>query len=261
MRTRDKLKNSTIESKFAIILESYRQVRNRVNFMNKQLEKEYYTSKISSCKGNIKDLWKTINELLSKRSMSSNINILKGSDSKIIRTKDIPEEMNSYFSSIGKKLADKISTVSNPLLSGSFIINKSNAKFQFKAIQVQEIRDALARVKTAKGFRVDNISSFFLKLALLYVENSLALFFNTSIETSTFPESWKIARVTPTFKDGDRADKLNYRPISVLPVIARLFEKLAANQLYQHMADNGILSPAQSGYRCLQSTVTHLLKI
>ena len=56
--------------------------------------------------------------------------------------------MNSYFSSIGKELADKISAVYNPLLSGSFVIITSNAKFQFKAIQVQEIRDALAKVKT-----------------------------------------------------------------------------------------------------------------
>ena len=82
---------------------------------------------------------------------------------------------------------------------------------------------ALAQVKTAKGFGVDNISSFFLKLALPFFENSLTLSFIASIETSTFPESWKIARATPIFKGGDQIDKSNYRPISVLPVIARLF--------------------------------------
>ena len=91
-------------------------------------------------------------------------------------------------------------------------------------------------------------------------ENSLTLLLNTSIETSIFAESWKLARVIPIFKDGDRADKSNYRPISVSPVIARLFEKLVANQLYQHVIDNGLLSPAQSAYRHFHSTVTHLLK-
>ena len=109
---------------------------------------------------------------------------------------------------------------------------------------MQEIRDALAKVKATKGFGVDNISSFFLKLALPFIENSLTLLFNTLIETSIFPESWKIARVTPVFKDGDRAAKANYRSISVLPVIARLFERLVANQLYQRVIDNGLLSPA-----------------
>ena len=97
---------------------------------------------------------------------------------------------------------------------------------------MQELRDAFAKVKRAKSFGVDNISSFFLKLVLPSIENSLALLFNTSIETSAFPDLWKIARITPILKEADKVDKSNYRPVSVLPVIARLFEKLVANQVY-----------------------------
>ena len=108
---------------------------------------------------------------------------------KTIGKMDIPDKMNSYFSSISKKLVDKISALSNPIISGRLVSNKSNAKCQFKVIQVQEIRHALAKVKCAKGFGVDEISSFFLKLALPFVKNCLALLFNTSIETSTLPES------------------------------------------------------------------------
>ena len=98
-------------------------------------------------------------------------------------------------------------------------IRQHKATFHFRTIKVQEIRDAFATVKTAKSFGTDNISSYFLKLALPFIENSLAFLFNTSIETSRFPDSWKVARVTPIFKDGDKAEKSNYRPISVLPVI------------------------------------------
>ena len=97
--------------------------------------------------------------------------------------------MNSYFCSVGKDLADKISPIPNPLLSGDFEINRTKAKFHFRTIEVQEIRDAFAKVKTAKSFGIDNISSFFLKLALPYIENPLAFMFNTSIETSKFPDS------------------------------------------------------------------------
>ena len=100
--------------------------------------------------------------------------------------------MNSYFCSVGKDLADKISPVANPLLSGEFEMNKTKAKFHFRTIEVQEIRDAFAKVKTAKSFGIDNISSYFLKLALPFIENSLAFVFNTSIETSMFPDSWKL---------------------------------------------------------------------
>ena len=62
---------------------------------------------------------------------------------------------------------------------------------------MQEISDAFAKVKTAKSFGVDNISSFFLKLALLSIENSLALLFNMSIETSAFPIYGKLLGLLP----------------------------------------------------------------
>ena len=51
-----------------------------------------------------------------------------------------------------------------------------------------------------------------MKLALPYIENSLALLLNTSIDTSQFPNSWKLARITPIFKDGDETEKSNYHP-------------------------------------------------
>ena len=93
-----------------------------------------------------------------------------------------------------------------------------------------------------------------------YIENSLAYIFNTSFESSKFPNDWKTARVTPNFKDGCKSDKSNYRPISILPVISRLFEKFVFNQLYHYLDRNGLLSFDQSDFRRLYSTVTCLLK-
>ena len=99
-----------------------------------------------------------------------------------------------------------------------------------------------------------------MKLALPFIENSLVFLLNTSIETSCFPDSWKVARVTPVFKDGDKTEKSNYRPVSVLPVISRLFEKLVTNQMCQYMNGNGHFSSGQSSFLHLHSTVTCLLK-
>ncbi|MCP4485226.1 MAG: reverse transcriptase family protein, partial [Flavobacteriaceae bacterium] len=99
-----------------------------------------------------------------------------------------------------------------------------------------------------------------MKLALPLIENSLAFLFNTSIQTSQFPKVWKVARVTPIFKGGEKTDKSNYRPISVLPVISRLFEKLIFDQLYQYLNEKDLISHNQSGFRRLHSTLTCLLK-
>ena len=100
-----------------------------------------------------------------------------------------------------------------------------------------------------------------MKLALPFIENSLAVLLNTSIETSQVLDSWKVARVTPIFKDGDKTDKSNYRPISVLPVISRLFEKLVFEQLYDFMEESGHFTCDQSGFLCQRSTLTCLLKM
>ena len=72
----------------------------------------------------------------------------------------------------------------------------------------------------------------FLKLAIPYIERSLVFIFNISMETSHFPDLWKIFRITVNFKEGGRAKTSNYHPISVLPVLLKLFEKLVFNQLY-----------------------------
>ena len=79
MQTRDKLNKSAVKSKSALLWDSYRHVRNKVNALNTQQKKEYYNNKISACQGNMKESWKTINELLNKRSKSSNIDSLKES--------------------------------------------------------------------------------------------------------------------------------------------------------------------------------------
>ena len=79
--------------------------------------------------------------------------------------------------------------------------------------------------------------------------------------SSQFPDSWKVARITPIFKEGDKTEKSNYRLISVLPVISKLFEKLVFNQLYHYMKENSLFTSDQSGFLRLHSTLTCLLKM
>ena len=74
-----------------------------------------------------------------------------------------------------------------------------------------------------------------------------------------FPDDWKCARVTPLFKQGERSDLNNYRPISVIPVIAKVFERIVYDQLYRFLTKEDVISKQQSGFRSLHSTVTALL--
>ena len=84
------------------------------------------------------------------------------------------------------------------------------------------------------------------KLLGIEVDNKL---FNLSLSLGLFPDCWKIARVAPVFNDGPADESFNYRPISVLPVVSRLFEKLIYNQLYHYLDSNKLIFGKQSAYR------------
>ena len=84
--------------------------------------------------------------------------------------------------------------------------------------------------------------------------------FNLSLSLGLFPYSWEIARVASVFKSGLADESCNYRPISVLPVVSRLSEKLIYDQLYNYLYSNILIFGNQSAYRQSLSVVSRLLK-
>ena len=82
-----------------------------------------------------------------------------------------------------------------------------------------------------------------------------------SINQGVLPDDWKNARVTPVYKEGVKSTASNYRPISVLPVVAKILERAVFNHFYAYLVNNDLLNKHQSGFRPLHSTVTALLDI
>ena len=82
--------------------------------------------------------------------------------------------------------------------------------------------------------------------------------FNCAIYTKTYPTDLNIAKVSAIFKSGDKEDINNYRPISVIPTLARVFERLIYNQIYDYLTVNYLLNPKQYGFRSLHSTASAL---
>ena len=257
---RDKLKKTAIKGKSSALMDSYKKVRNQVTSINTALKKQYYSNKIQASNGNIKETWSTLNQFLNKRSRSTNIDMIQEPGRNILNKQSIFETMNDFFCSIGRNLADKIENSPNPLLSGDYEVNPLNRKFKFNSVSIQDISKEIYKLKKSKSFGDDGISTFFIKSAMPYIENSLVYLFNTSIESGIFPDRWKIARITPIFKSGVKTDKSNYRPKSVLPVVSRLLEKLIFNQLNDFLNKNDLIAQSQSGFRALHSTATTFLK-
>ena len=118
---------------------------------------------------------------------------------------------------------------------------------------------AIQKLKVLKSFGMDGISSHFLKIGMPGLTPVLSNIFNTSITEGLFPNNWKVARVVPALR-GPTEDSSNYRPISVLPVVSRLFEKTIFDQLNAYFEDNELFFSHQSGFSALYSVLTCLLK-
>ena len=133
-------------------------------------------------------------------------------------------------------------------------------QFEFQAVNITQVEKAFGKFKNSLGFGTDGIANHFLKIALPVIGESLCSIFNLSIAAGVFRDCWKIARVAPIFTSGQSDHRSNYRPISVLPFLSRVFEKLVFNQLYEYLDKNKLIYYKQSGFRSLHSAVTCLLK-
>ena len=87
------------------------------------------------------------------------------------------------------------------------------------------------------------------------------MIYEKCLESGIYPPLWKRANVIPVHKKGGRQSKQNYRPISLLPIFGKIFEKIIFEAIYCHLCDNDLLSIHQSGFRPGDSTINQLLDI
>ena len=109
-----------------------------------------------------------------------------------------------------------------------------------------------------KSAGLHNIPNRLLKIAAEVVAPSLTKIFIQSINTRIFPEEWKEARVSPLYKTGAKNDPSNYRPISVIPTVSKLYEKMTYDQLYHYLNTYNLLTHCQSGFRSFHSTLNSI---
>ena len=117
----------------------------------------------------------------------------------------------------------------------------------------------LSKIEVKKSTGHDGISPKILKLSTPSLAGPLTTLFNYCIRTSTLPCSWKMSNVFPIYKNGDTSDKNNYRPVSVLPAISKLFKKALFDQLYSSFLPS--FSPNMSGFLRGHSSATALIKL
>ena len=126
--------------------------------------------------------------------------------------------------------------------------------------KTENVKRLLKNIDEKKSVGLDKIPNKLLKIAADVVAPSLTEIFIQSINTGIFPNEWKEARVSPSYKHGAKSDPSNYRPISVIPTVSKIYEKIIYDQLYAYLNVNNLLTYCQSGFRSFHSTLTALLE-
>ena len=118
---RDTLTTLAVKCNSKLLMDAYKQLRNRVNSLNIQLKRQYFSEKIMQYYGNLNKTWKSIDQVINKRSNTTVVPSLCVEGQVVKGNKAIAASMNEYFCSIGNKLNEKIPERVNPLLCGKYL--------------------------------------------------------------------------------------------------------------------------------------------
>lgn len=159
---------------------------------------------------------------------------------------------NAHFSS--KSHLDGANEPCSPLLRNPDIPDFDNIN-----TSPLEVKYFIKRLKKSHVSHC-GISGKFLQLIAKQISAPLARLFNNLFSIGHFPSVWKIGQVTPVYKrNGSKVDKNNYRPISILPSLSKVYESIIHARLLDHCSDHDIISHRQAAYLKGDSTITQLI--
>ena len=163
-----------------------------------------------------------------------------------------------FFSNIATNLASKLPAPTNKFGNHfvSSFYKKLNIKsnFNFTLTTQQTVLKILKDIKTYKAPGIDNVKGMFLRDGANILAAPIAQLCNLSMSTTAFPSECKTAKLKPLFKKGSRTDPKNYRPISLLPLISKIIEKVVHEQTNEFLNEKNIIFKFQSGFRSNHST-------
>ena len=128
--------------------------------------------------------------------------------------------------------------------------------FKFELVNESLIVKTFQGLKASKASGLDNISPRMLKDAAVVVAKPLTRIVIESLLQGTVPREWKYPKITPLYKKGMSTDMDNYRPISVLPVVSKVLERVVHHQLHRFLSEHKLRSPFHGGLPLLPFQIT-----
>ena len=248
---RSRLRNKFLRDKADISREEYKKQRNLCVSLQKKAKKDHFANLDIKSVTDKKKFWQTVKPLFSNKVKAKTVIKLVENDAMIDDESEIAKNFNEYFVNIVRKLgiltekqtmysaANQLSEVEMAIIKyknhpSIKAINDKMEKlgkpiFDFKFISHEESEKEVNNLKIEKAFQKSDIPLKIIKENVDIISYFLYHNFNNSLSCATFPTSMKYADVTPIHKKDDKTDKENYRPISILPNLSKVYERLMHN--------------------------------
>lgn len=245
------IKNPSIKNK-----DKYHRYRNKLTNIIRNSKRNYYSEQITSAQGDSKRTWSILNKVLNRNKKSTvlpNATNISGSE--------LADDFNTYFASIGEDLAKKITPPPHGVSCTQYLKGNFPNSFFMKPTDSKEILEIITKLKGSHTVGVDGICGKIIKAIAHLIVNPLAHCVNLSLLYGIVPKMTKIARIIPLFKSKDTNNLCNYRPISVLPTLSKIFERVVYNRLSRYLDKMNILSKTQYGFRRGSTTSMAILDL
>lgn len=235
--------------------QTYYNYRNYCNNLLQNLKNTYNSEKLVSNSSNPKKQWSIIKNIchITENKSSSNKLLYLNKESK----KDSLNLVNNYFTSVGRNLANTLLQKNHQTEQRLAEACEGEAVLQsffLRPTNSYEIAKLIDNLKTDSSSGWDNITPEILKNTKTLILKPLEYIFNLSIKNGSVPMALKKSCICPIHKGGDPEEVSNYRPISLLSVIAKLLEKIINSRLVSYLEKNQILPDNQYGFRAGRST-------
>ena len=241
------LKNKTLANE-----QKYKKYKALFEKTKSYSKRNYFSDKIEQANNDCRKTWNIIKQAMGSEKEKTDLpNKLLIGEQEITEKQHIAEALNDYFVNVGQNLARKIPDNSKKY---SDFMDTLDTIMDEKELSLEELDKAFRNLKMNKSPGIDEISPNVVKASFETIKTPLMHIFNLSFKTGQFPTKLKCGRVTPIYKTGKKTDVSNYRPISILPCLSKVLERIMYNRLYEYLQINEILYNKQFGFQPKHST-------
>ena len=217
--------------------ERFRKQRNHVTCLKRQSIRHYFAER---CGGgvNSKSFWPTIKPFITNKGSLSGSNPQLVVNEKLITDPDkVAEAFNQFFVNVVKDIGENSNVEANANHPSVTAIKASRTQrletFAFQQVDEVKVKKYINKIGLKKATGLDNLSPKILRMTSDVLAKPITNIVNCMVKTSVFPDVLKIARVTPVHKKNDTLTIENYRPVSILPAISKVFERTIGEQLIE----------------------------